>query len=161
VLGHEGWPFVKAQAVGVLAHAPASHSVDEALAGALRDPSIRVRGAAVVALGERRAASYGDAVRARLDDPREDPDVRAAAAETLGALCYEPATDRLTRLALLLGQPGLNDEEQRIALGALIGLAALKPDDLRQRLVPLTSVRAPPPVRAAAQRALAARSPCR
>jgi HEAT repeat protein len=161
VLAAEVWPFVKAQAIGVLAHAPPSRSADEALRGTLRDPSPRVRGAALIALGERRATSMGDAVRERLDDPREDPDVRKAAAEALGGLCDARHADRLTELARTLGSPGSSEEEQRVALGALIGLSALKPADLRERLAPMLSPKSPPPVRAAAQKALSARGACR
>jgi HEAT repeat protein len=161
VLAAEGWPFVKAQAIGVLAHSPPSRSTDAALRDVLRDSSPRVRGAALIALGERRATSVGDAVRERLDDPREDPDVRRAAAEALGGLCDARYADRLTELARSLGSPGTSEEQQRVALGALIGLAALKPADLRQRLGPMLSANSPPAVRAAAQKALAARGVCR
>jgi HEAT repeat protein len=152
---------VKVQAIAVLAHAPPSRSADDILRATLRDPSARVRGAALIALGERRAASAGDAVRERLDDAREDPDVRKAAAEALGGLCDERYADRLTELARSLGSPGTSEEQQRVALGALIGLAALKPPDLRVRLGPMLSPTSPPPVRAAAQKALAARGACR
>jgi HEAT repeat protein len=161
VLATDGWPFVKVQAIGVLAHAPASGRSDDAVAAALRDPSARVRGAALLALGARRAASARDAVRERLVDRQEDPEVRAAAAEALGALCSAGDADRLADLARSLGAPGTTEEEQRIALGALIGLAALGPPDLRQRLAPLLAPSSPPPVRAAAQKALTARGICR
>jgi HEAT repeat protein len=161
VLASDGWPFVKVQAIAVLAHAPASGRTDDALAGVLRDPSARVRGAALVALGARRASSAHDAVRERLADRQEDPDVRAAAAEALGAMCNAGDADRLTELARLLGAPGITEEAQRISLGALIGLAALGPPDLRERLAPLFSPSSPPAVRAAAQKALGARGSCR
>jgi rhodanese-related sulfurtransferase len=98
-LASEGWPFVKVQALAVLARAPAARSVDDALRGVLRDQSARVRGGALVALGERRATSSRDAVRERLDDEHEDTDVRAAAAEALGAMCDARDAGRLTELA--------------------------------------------------------------
>ena len=69
--------------------------------------------------------------------------------------------DRLTEMARRLGAPGAGEDEQPIALGALVGLAALKPADLRDRLAPLLSRTSPPYVRAAAQKALEARGVCR
>jgi hypothetical protein len=161
VLENETWPFVKVQAMGLLAHAPASRRSDDAAAAALRDPSVRVRGAALLALGARRATSSRDSVRERLVDRNEDPDVRTAAAEALGAMCSAGDADRLTELARSLGAAGTTEEQQRVALGALIGLAALGPADLRERLAPLLSPSSPPPVRAAAQKALSARPSCR
>jgi HEAT repeat protein len=161
VLGNESWPFVKVQAIGVLAHAPAARSIDDALGNALRDSSARVRGAALGALGQRRATSWADAVRERLEDKREDADVRAAAAQALGGICDARAVDRLTELARLLGAPGSGPDEQGVALGSLIALAALQPRDLRERLAPLLAPSAPPSVRAAAQKAISARGMCR
>lgn len=156
----DGWPFVKAQAVGVLARAPATTPVDEALRAALRDASARVRGAALVAAALRRAVTLRGPVRERLDDRDEDPEVRAAAARALGSLCDESSADRLTELARGLGLPSTPEADQPVALAALVGLAALQPPDLRDRLGPLLSERSPPSVRRAAQRALEARSIC-
>jgi HEAT repeat protein len=160
-LSTERWPFVKVQAIGVLAAAAASRSVDDALAGALRDPSARVRGAALLALGMRRATSAADAVRERLDDKREDAEVRGAAAQALGGLCDMLAVDRLTEVARTLGTPGTQADDQEVALRALVALAALHPRDLRERLAPMLAPAAPPSVRAAAQKALSARGTCR
>jgi hypothetical protein len=160
VLHTDGWPFVKAQALGVLARAPATTDVSEALRGALKDASPRVRGATLVAVALRKTAALRGAVRERLDDRDEDPDVRAAAARALGSLCDASSVDRLTELARGLGLPGTPEEEQPIALAALVGLAALQPPDLRDRLAPLMAKSAPPSVRRAAQRAIEARSVC-
>jgi len=90
-LQRDGWWFVKARAVAMLANAPASHDVDDALGGALHDPSVVVRGGAIVALARRRAVPWRATIRERLDDTGEDPEVRAAAARALGALC-DPVT---------------------------------------------------------------------
>lgn len=161
LLSGDGWSFVKAQAVAVLAKSPASADVDQALAGALRDVSVSIRGSAVVALGLRRAGASHGAIRERLDDKDENTEVRAAAAHALGAVCDARSTDRLTELARELGEPGMGEEEQKVALGALVGLAALQPPDLRNRLAPLLAPAAPPHVRAAAEQALSAHGACR
>jgi HEAT repeat protein len=161
LLSDDGWSFVRVQAVAVLAKAPASAEVEDALGRALRDRSVGVRGVAVVALGRHRALAYRDAVRERLDDGSEDAEVRAAAAGALGAMCDARSTDRLTELARGLGVPGTGDEDQQIGLGALAGLAAIQPRDLRGRVAPLLAADAPPFARAAAQEALSAQSPCR
>ncbi len=155
------WSFVKVQAIGVLGRAQASGDVDRSIGDALKDGSSRVRGAAVVALGRRRASQLHEAVRERLDDPGEDADVRASAARVLGALCDASSADRLTEYARKLGVPGSPEDEQQVALAALEGLAALQPADLASRLAPLRSATALPSVSNAADRALKARGLCR
>jgi hypothetical protein len=67
----------------------------------------------------------------------------------------------LTELVRALGVPGTTEDEQRMALGALVGLAAMQPHDLRERLAPLLARPAPDSAHVAAQRALAARGVCR
>jgi hypothetical protein len=160
VLSTEGWPFVKAQAIGVLAKGPPSGDVDRSLADAMKDTSSRVRLAAVIAAALRHASGLHEAVRERLDDSDEDVEVRSAAARALGAVCDASSIDRLTALAHGVGVPGLSEDEQQICMGALVGLAALHPPDLRDRLALLLSPKAPPRVRAAAEQALAARGVC-
>jgi HEAT repeat protein len=160
VLATDGWSFVKAQAVGVLAKAPPSGEVDDALRRAMRDAAGRVRAAAIVAVALRHTGALRGPVRERLDDLDEDAEVRAAAATALGALCDASSVDRLTEFARRLGVPGAGEDEQPVAVGALVGLAALKPGDLRARLAPLLSRTAPPYVRAAAEKALEARGVC-
>jgi hypothetical protein len=160
VLAHDGWSFVKIQAVGVLMNASSSSAVDDALGHALGDPGTRVRTAAVLALARRRAGSWRDSIRERLDDRSEDGEVRATAASALGALCDGSAVGRLTELARVLSVPGIDDNAQQVGFGALVGLAALKPKDLHDRLGPLLAPGAPPEVRAAATRALTARGMC-
>jgi HEAT repeat protein len=160
VLAHDGWSFVKIQAVGVLMNASSSSAVDDALGHALGDPGTRVRTAAVLALARRRAGSWRDSIRERLDDRSEDGEVRATAASALGALCDGSAVGRLTELARVLSVPGIDDDAQQVGFGALVGLAALKPKDLHDRLGPLLAPGAPPEVRAAATRALTARGMC-
>jgi HEAT repeat protein len=161
VLTKEGWSFVKTQAIEILGKAPASDDVDAAVGGALHDRAVSVRGGAIVALARHRARSWHRAIRERLDDAEEDGEVRGAAARALGAVCDESSVSRLTELARKLGVPGTSEDEQQLALGALVGLAALKPRDLRERLAPLLAQDAPPHVRAAAGEALASRGACK
>ena len=105
-LEHEGWWFVKTQAVALLANAPASRDVDDALGGALHDPSVNIRGGAIVALARRRALPWRPTIRERLDDTGEDLEIRGAAARALGALCDTDSVDRLSELVRALGSAG-------------------------------------------------------
>jgi hypothetical protein len=159
-LAHDGWSFVRGQAVKLLMNAPPNGDVDGGLEDALGDGSARVRGAVVLALAKRRAVSARGAVRRRLDDTTEEVEVRAAAATALGVLCDNGSVDRLVELARELSVPGADQDTQTIGLGAIMGLAAFQPRDLRGRLAPLLGPQAPPYVRAAAQQALAARAMC-
>jgi HEAT repeat protein len=160
VLVRDGWSFVRVQAVSVLANAPASVAVDGALGKALGDRSPRVRGSSIMALARRRATSWISAVRDRLEDRDEDVNVRAEAASALGGLCDARSVDRLTDLARALASRDADEASLQIGLGALIGLAAIKPRDLRDRILALTAATASSPVRAAAQQALVARGLC-
>jgi HEAT repeat protein len=161
LLSEDGWSFVRARAVGVLATAPASMDVGDALGRAVHDRSVDVRAAALAALGRRRESAFRDAIRERLDDGGEDADVRVAAAGALGGICDARSIDRLTELARALGVPGTAEDDQKVALGALLGLAALQPRDLPARLAPLLAAEAPHMAREAATQALAAPSRCR
>jgi HEAT repeat protein len=156
-LGEEHWPFVRAQAVGVLAASGPSRAADDALGGALEDRSPRVRGGAVLALGRRRAMSWRDKVRDRLEDRNEEADVRAEAAWALGAMCDTGSLDRLTELARVLPAPDATEQARQIGLAALIALAALKPGDLGKRIAPLLAKTAPPDVQRAAEKAMSAK----
>jgi hypothetical protein len=160
-LDHEGWWFVKTQAVALLANAPASRDVDDALGGALHDPSLNVRGGAIVALARRRAIAWRSTIRDRLDDTGEDLEIRGAAARALGALCDSDSADRLSELARALGSTATDQDAQQLGFAALVGLAALHPPDLQSRVASLLAPGAPPYARAAAQRALAARGMCK
>jgi hypothetical protein len=159
-LEHEGWWFVKTQAVALLANAPASRDVDDALGGALHDPSVNIRGGAIVALARRRALPWRSTIRERLDDTGEDLEIRGAAARALGALCDTDSADRLSELVRALGSPSTDVDAQQLGFAALVGLAALHPPDLQSRVASLLAPGAPAYARAAAQRALAARGMC-
>jgi HEAT repeat protein len=160
-LEHEGWWFVKQQAVALLANAPASRDADDALGGALHDPSVNVRGGAIVALAKRRAVPWRATIRERLDDTGEDLEVRGAAARALGALCDTDSADRLSELVRALGSTATDQDAQQLGFAALVGLAALHPSDLQSRVAALLQPGAPPYARAAAERALAARGMCK
>ena len=84
----------------------------------------------------------------------------AGAASALGAVCDAKSADRLTALARLLGMPGNTEDELQVSLGALVGLAALQPRDLKERLAPLLAQGVAASVRTAAQQALTARGNC-
>src|SRR5580704_1271579 len=150
LLEHDGWPFVRLRAVGVLMNAPPSAAADDALGHALRDHSVRIRGAAALGLGRRRATAWRDGLRDRLRDADEDVEVRAAAASAIGGVCDGESAGLLGGLAAALADPGLEDDAQQIGFGALVGLATLKPPDEKSRLAPLLRPGVPPRVRAAA-----------
>jgi HEAT repeat protein len=160
ILFQDAWPFVRHQAVLLLGNAPASKEVDEALGDALGDGSSDVRAAVVAALGTRRVTESRQALRERLDDKGEDTDVRAAAAQALGAVCDARSVDRLTEWAREIGEREASDEDRRIAGGALEGLATLHPKDLKARLAPLLAATAPAEARKAAEGALQAVGSC-
>ena len=61
--------------------------------------------AVLLAMGQRRASSWHGAIVDRLDDKKEDADVRAAAAQALGAMCDAGSADRLTKTADGTGDP--------------------------------------------------------
>ncbi|MCL2450117.1 MAG: HEAT repeat domain-containing protein [Polyangiaceae bacterium] len=161
VLAGEGFSFVKVRAIAAIDASPPSGEADRALEGALGDPSASVRGAAVTALGHHRANASRDAIRKRLEDTDEDVDVRAAAAAALGRVCDASAADRLAQLARALTIPGVDADSQAIGVGALAGLSALHPRDLRDRLAPLLAPGAPEAVRGTAERAIATPGSCR
>ena len=154
----EGWWFVKAQAVALLANAPASRDVDDALGGALHDPSVRVRGGAIVALARRRAVPWRSTIRERLDDPGEDSEIRAAAASALGALCDTDSADRSPSSRVRSGSPAVGRGRAAARLRRARGPGGAAPGgsaEPHRRRSSRSS--APPYARAAAQRALAAR----
>jgi hypothetical protein len=119
-----------------------------------------VRATTVLALGKQRATGQAPLVRERLDDTKEDPEVRAVAARTLGELCVQNAADRLTALALLARAP-VDEADDRIGIAAIEALGALHPADLAARLAPLRAKEIRMPVRRAAERAASEPGACR
>jgi HEAT repeat protein len=160
-LAADPWPFVRAQAISVLSAAGPTPQIDDVLGQALADPSPRVRGGAILAIGKHHAMAWRGKVRDVFAEPSEDVDVRAEAAWTLGAMCDAESLDRLTSLARGLAEPAATDDDRQLGLASLIALAALKPADLGDRLGPLLAKGTPEDVRHAAEKAMAARGTCR
>ncbi|HEY3499623.1 MAG TPA: HEAT repeat domain-containing protein [Polyangiaceae bacterium] len=156
---NDHWPMVRALSLTALGSAQRSADTDARVAGALDDASWLVRRAALGALGARGARAHAELIVERLDNVEERPEVRLVAARALGALCHTPALDTLTDYARKLADPYASGEERGIAFAALGSLRELAPADLRSRLSPLLSKNAPRGARAAAEAALADRSP--
>ncbi len=160
-LAHDGWSFVRVAAIEVLTPAAPSTDIDAALGAALKDASVRVRVATATALGARRATAWGVALRARVDDPEEDLEVRVASVHALGASCHTPSLDRLTELARAAVSPVASDTEVQLGAAAIESLGRLHPSDLAARLAPFADKTVPPYARHLAQQALASPGGCR
>jgi HEAT repeat protein len=158
-LERDPWTFVRAEAAGALAALPASQASDEALARALGDRVPRVRAAAIGALAGHTAVAYAGLIRARLDDAKEDVDVRVAAAHAAGTLCDARALDSLSRDAVS-GASSPDPNEVALGLAATDALAAIHPADLANRLKAIHGKGARPDAQRAADAALAARGTC-
>lgn len=151
-LATDDWTFVRVAAAESLGKSAESGGAASGLARALRDKSARVRAAAVTSLGALRATGQADEVRARLDDDKEDAEVRALAARALGAMCARSAVERLTKLALRSRAP-VDETDERLGGAAIEALIAIHPPDLDKRLEPLRARDVRLPVRRAAERA--------
>jgi hypothetical protein len=159
-LAKDEWTFVRMAAADALGAFPDDVAGSTALAASLGDASPKVRWTSLAALGKRHSVTQAPLVRERLDDTREDPEVRAFAARTLGAMCMQNATDRLTKLAYLARAP-VDEADDRIGIAAIEALGALHPADLESRLAPLRAKDVRLPVRRAAERALSEPAVCR
>ena len=113
----------------------------------------------MIAIAKHKLTAHAGRVRERLDDTKEDPEVRALAARTLGAMCVQNAADRLTKLAQLSRAP-VDESDERIGMAAIEALGALHPADLEKRLAPLREKNNRLPVRRAAERALSEPGTC-
>ena len=159
-LAKDEWTFVRMAAADALGALSQDAAATNALAAGLADRSPRVRVTSIAALGKQRATTQAPLVRERLDDTKEDPEVRAIAARTLGAMCVQNAADRLTKLAYLARAP-VDEADDRIGIAAIEALGALHPQDLETRLAPLRGKDVRMPVRRAAERAMAEPTSCR
>ena len=159
-LAKDEWTFVRMAAADALGAFPDEPASTSSLAASLGDASPKVRWTSIAALGKRRAITQAPLVRERLDDAREDPEVRAFAAKTLGAMCMQNAADRLTKLAYLARAP-VDEADDRIGIAAIEALGTLHPPDLEKRLAPLRGKDIRLPVRRAAERALSEPGACR
>lgn len=159
-LAKDEWTFVRMAAADALGALSQDTAATTALAAGLNDPSPKVRSTSIAALGKQRATTQAPLVRERLDDTKEDPDVRAMAARTLGVMCVQSAADRLTKLAFLARAP-VDEADDRIGIAAIEALGALHPQDLEARLAPLRGKDVRMPVRRAAERAMIEPTSCR
>lgn len=159
-LAKDEWTFVRMAAADALGALSQDAAATNALVGGLSDPSPKVRWTSIAALGKQRATKEAPRVRERLDDTKEDPEVRAFAARTLGSMCVQSAADRLTKLAYLARSP-VDEADDRIGIAAIEALGALHPQDLEARLAPLRAKDVRMPVRRAAERAMAEPTSCR
>jgi HEAT repeat protein len=157
---NDPWTFVRVAATEALGTLPQDPTTTNALVKTLSDPSPKVRLTAIGALGKQKLTQLAPRVRERLDDTREDADVRALAARTLGTMCVQNAADRLTKLAQLSRSP-VDDADERIGMASIEALGALHPADLAARLAPLRTKDNRLLVRHAAERAIAEPGSCR
>lgn len=156
----DDWTFVRVAAASALGGVKPDTASTKALAAALADSSPKVRLAALAALGKQKNLAAAESVRARLDDAREDLDVRALAARTLGDMCVQESVDRLTKLAMLARTPA-DAADVAIGMAAIEALGALHPVNLEARLAPLRAKEIRSPIRRAADRALSEPGNCR
>jgi hypothetical protein len=159
-LASDPWTFVRGHAADALAKAPPGEAADRPLGWGLADESPKVRVRVIDALGRRGARAYADGIAARLDDAKEDGDVRSHAARALGRLCERRFVDRLTELARGAASPTADGPTQALGADAAAALAQLDPPDLATRLAPLLSREAPPAAREVGSLALATRERC-
>ncbi len=159
-LRKDEWTFVRLAAAEALRALPLDPLSAAALVSGLSDASPKVRGASLNALGHPEAIAEARHVTARLEDASEDPDVRAMAARTLGAMCVQSTIDRLTHFAKLSRVPA-STADDRVGMAAIAALGALHPSDLEIRLAPLRAKGVRASVMGAAERALSDPGNCR
>jgi HEAT repeat protein len=159
-LDTDPWTFVRAHAAEALAVAPPGEPANRPLGQALADSSPRVRARAIEALGRRGARTYADAVAARLEDDKEDADVRTRAAQALGRFCDRRFVDRLTEAARRGASPTAPAATQAVAASAAAALGQLNPPDLGARIAPLVRREAPALIQEAGKSALEAVERC-
>ena len=160
-LTKDSWPEVRAQAAESLASQPANPEADNALIDALGDDSWLVRVKVAETLGVRQSITGGEALTEHFEDSKERIEVRVAAANSLGDLCYEPSVNALTKQAQKLKSPGMDLRDRALSATALGALGRIRPKDLAKRLEPLLSGKdVPKEIRKAAESALHSESTC-
>jgi HEAT repeat protein len=160
-LTKDSWPEVRAQAAESLASQPANPDADNALIDALDDDSWLVRVKVAETLGVRQSITAGEALTEHFEDNKERIEVRVAAANSLGDLCYEPSVNALTKQAQKLKSPGMDLRDRALSATALGALGRIRPKDLAKRLEPLVSGKdVPKEIRKAAESALRSESSC-
>jgi HEAT repeat protein len=153
-LASDPWPLVRMAAADALAASPSAPNVEVALTRAVEDESPHVRAHVIAALGMHRVRAQLAKIRERLADEDEYPMVRAAAAQSLAALCDLESIATLTGYAQKLADPMAEPGEHMIGAAALLALGDLRPRDLEARLAPLRAKRAPAQARQAADAVL-------
>lgn len=161
LLRDDRWPLVRVASARAISQLPADPALDDAIRDALSDPSPDVRRESIRSVGVRRVKSAAPDLSETLEDTGEIDTVRAAAALTLGVLCDTSSADLLTRHARRLAKGGADISDHRIGQSAIIALAMIGPGDLGKRLAPMLGKEVHGPVRALAERAMRAPSPCR
>jgi HEAT repeat protein len=162
-LSSDPWTFVRVAAATALGALPATLAADgdRALEGALEDTSPRVRAAAISSLAAHGASSATRLLTLRMDDRKEDLDVRVAATRALGRLCAANAADRLTKLADAAASPVADETETELGIAAIDALGKLHPPDLGKRLAKARGQGVHDEVRRAAEASLAEAGSCR
>ncbi len=160
-LRDDPWPIVRVAAADAAAELPEDSNLDQLLAETLDDDAATVRASAIRALGVRRARRFAPEVLDVLEDRKEDPKVRLAAARALGKFCYEDSADALTKAALRLTDPLSEPADRELAWASVEALSRIAPSDLRERLAPLLGSEAPARVRHVASSQISRSGQCR
>ena len=151
------WPMVRAVAVGVLRPLERARPI---LHAALGDPSPVVRAAAVEALHAAGDLSAWPAVRARLEDDREWPQVLLAAIRFARARCRGDALPALAAVVDRALRPDPWAPDVAVAVEALSAAASIGGEESRALLRRAGGPGSPAPLRNAAEAAASA-DPCR
>lgn len=161
LLASDEWTFVRVAAASALGTTRAATATTQrALEGALTDKSILVRQASLSALGARRATSSAPAISALARDAETPMDLRVSATRTLGMICAPSELEYLTRAANRALSP-IDEADLRVGVAAIDALGRIHPNDLGSRLAKLREKNVRPPLRHAAERAMAETDVCR
>lgn len=152
VLDDDAWPLSRRAAALALGALPSEPAGDGALVDALEDDAPSVRTAAAESLGLRGVVRAAPELRDHLEDLKERPDVRRAAAAALGALCDDDSVDLLWKLVRRVDDPLASVEERALAEASLGAVVRIAQPDLEERLAPLRRGKASKAVRAALAR---------
>ena len=161
LLEKDPWPFVRASAATALGAFPSAVDIDRSLAASLKDPSARVRTAAIDALGAHRARSFATQIAEHADDENEPIDVRLAAIRALGSTCDASSLARLGDFAEKLASPMADDTQVALGFAAIEAIGAIHPADIARRLASLTASGVRAAVRKQALEAIASPGACR
>jgi hypothetical protein len=160
-LQEDKWPLVRSAAATSLSAVGPNAKVDEGYCTAIeKDAAPMVRSAALRAVGSRGTTRCLKTVRERLEDTEETPEVRVAAADSLGLLCDAGSVSVLTRYAERASDRMLEPTMRRISMASIRALGRIHPADLPKRLGKLRHQKTPPPVLQEIDRALGMPARC-